>query len=65
MSDIIDDANDAADLYLKSAIHQQRKKKSSVPAKGHGACFYCGAAIKEPRRWCNALCRDEWEAETK
>lgn len=27
----------------------------------NGECYFCGAAIDPPRRWCDASCRDDWE----
>jgi hypothetical protein len=64
MSDIIDDANDAADLFLESALHRQRKKVRDTP-KGIGICLTCGVEVEGFRRWCGPECRDEWEAERR
>ena len=60
MADIIDDANDAADLLLKSALSQQLRKSTRVPT-GTGRCLNCGVKVKDKRRWCGTDCRDVWE----
>ena len=26
-----------------------------------GECLFCGEVVMPPRRWCNSLCRDDWE----
>jgi hypothetical protein len=58
MSDIIDIANDAADLFLADSL-THRTKPSEIP-KGIGICLECGVEVTD-RRWCSANCRDEWE----
>lgn len=62
MGDIIDDANDAADLLLQSALHQQLRKSTRIPT-GTGECLNCGVKVDKKRRWCGADCRDAWEKE--
>lgn len=62
MSDSIDDANDTAELHLTAAL---ASKKPSGP-QPMGKCHYCDEPLTDPAaRWCDALCRDDWEYEQK
>ena len=63
MSDHIDDANDTADFLLQLSL--KRKLATTAPATGTGHCLHCDAAITGARRWCDAACRDDYEAEQK
>ncbi len=66
MVDIIDKAQEAEDAFLRSAL----SKRPEGP-KATGFCLCCGEELPSepnplklpPRRWCDALCRDEWQAE--
>ena len=33
----------------------------SEEVKPIGECLWCGEALDNGRRWCNAECRDSWE----
>ena len=60
--DIIDTANEAADLFLQDAL-THRAKPMPIPL-GIGMCLTCRGDA--PRgRWCGPVCRDEWEATRK
>jgi hypothetical protein len=59
MSDIIDIANDAADLFLADSL-THRTKPAEIP-KGIGVCLECRQDLDTDRRWCDADCRNEWE----
>ena len=62
MSDLIDIANEAADLFLADAL-THRQKPAPIP-KGIGVCLTC--RNESPKgRWCGPTCRDEWEASQK
>lgn len=58
MADLIDDANETAELFLR--ISQGRRSISSLP-EPTGRCFNCDAPLDDPaRRWCDADCRDDY-----
>lgn len=60
MSDIADDANDTAEVFLQSALLKQQRNAKATPA-GIGFCLYCSEEVEGDRRWCDAECRDEWQ----
>jgi hypothetical protein len=62
MADIIDDANQTAEFFLAAAL-QNLKQNASKETPGVGACLNCGAAVEGEKRWCDADCRDQWQAD--
>jgi hypothetical protein len=56
-SDIVDQANEVAELHRQAGIKQRRPEGP----KATGECLNCGEPVASPRRWCDAACRDEWE----
>ena len=42
-----------ANLY---ASHRQ-----TTSATATGYCLFCNEPVAPPRRWCNSLCRDDWQ----
>lgn len=58
MSDIIDDANNTAELHLSIAL-SGLKPPAPIP-HGPGYCLECGVALAKPFRWCSAPCRDNY-----
>ncbi len=59
MADIIDQGNEAAELFLQASLSRIKP----VTHTGIGLCLYCGSELfDDERRWCDAHCRDEWEA---
>lgn len=58
MSDIADQGNDAAELFLEVARKNQRP-----PTEFHGVgfCLNCGTAVDGEARWCDVECRGDWE----
>lgn len=62
MPDIIDDANNTADLFLSAAL-QNQKHGASKETSGIGVCLNCGADVEGDRRWCDHECRDQWQAD--
>lgn len=64
MADIIDQANDTADLYLNAALRKQQHEDIVTPS-GIGMCLSCGEPVEGDRRWCDKDCRDDWQVETK
>lgn len=65
VSDIIDTANDTADLFLRVALRNRQQATKAPPPGETGRCLNCEARVKPGRRWCDAGCRDQWEAERK
>lgn len=61
MPDIADDANERTEAYLDTAV---RERKPEGPA-AIGECLACTAPLSPPRRWCDGLCRDEWQREQR
>lgn len=58
MGDYIDDANKAADTHLGAALGG-RKPEGPKP---NGRCHNCDEPLSDPTaRWCDAMCRDDWE----
>lgn len=58
MADIIDAANEAADIYTRSSLTWRR---TAGPAPT-GLCLNCDADLGDAgRRWCDTDCRDDWE----
>lgn len=55
--DIIDQANEAADIFRRSALSQ--RKPDGPAATGH--CLNCDARMAPAQRWCDANCRTDWE----
>ena len=60
MSDIIDKAQAIEETLRDAALSHRRPEPT---AKATGACLNCDAPLPPGRRWCNAVCRDEWTAE--
>ena len=59
VADIVDTANDTADIYLRSSITWRR---TDGPA-ATGQCLNCDAELADKgRRWCDSDCRDDWLA---
>lgn len=58
--DIIDQANAQADLALSIALAAASDTTPIAEPNGH--CLNCGERVKKERRWCNAECREDWEA---
>jgi RNA polymerase-binding transcription factor DksA len=57
--DIVDQAQENMEQL---AARQERPRP--LPATGPeatGYCLNCGLPLPEPRRWCSADCRDDWE----
>lgn len=59
MSDEIDHAATATELFTRAAL-SQRADESPLPC---GFCHYCAEPLAAGLRWCDADCRDDWQAE--
>ena len=57
MSDIIDQANDAVDVFFSASLSQ----RASEGPPYSGVCHNCEKKVDFPLRWCDPDCRDDWE----
>jgi hypothetical protein len=55
--DISDKATQQEEMMLAKLV-KHRKPEGPQPT---GYCLHCGEMIQEPKRWCDADCRNEWE----
>jgi hypothetical protein len=60
MADEADIASERAEIRLEAA---RRFRYPSLPDVG--ACHSCGEMLDDGRRFCDADCRDDWEAARK
>ena len=64
MADQFDRASDLEMLNLQSSLNLHKTQAAlQKKIEATGLCLYCGEDLPEGVRWCNAECRDEWEAE--
>ena len=59
MADIADIAHEQEELQRQSALAQATKSTKSPTATGR--CLECDAPLPHGMRWCDAICRDDWE----
>lgn len=59
MTDIVDQAEQVEARERAAAV--AHREPEGPPACGE--CHYCGAPLKDGRRWCDAGCRDDWQRE--
>lgn len=59
--DIIDQGNEAAEIFRRSALSQ---RKPEGPA-ATGYCLNCDARLAPKLRWCGPPCRDDWEKQQR
>ena len=62
MTDIIDQGNAAADLFLQSALSARRKLDMPAP---DGKCHNCEASTPPGVRWCDFDCQQDWEKQQR
>lgn len=58
-ADISDHATEQEEQDRLRAL--QRRAPEGPRATGN--CLFCGEPVEPPRRWCDAQCRDDYEAE--
>ena len=58
MTDIADQGNTAAELFLQSALSAQRKLHLPAP---DGRCHNCEASVPPAARWCDMDCQSDWD----
>lgn len=56
--DLFDNANDTADIFLKSALSTPRNLHLPAP---DGRCHNCEASVPPGERWCDHDCQKDWE----
>lgn len=61
----MDDADKAAEMAeFQERIARYNSRRDEPQAHAIGRCLCCDAPMTEPgRRWCDAECRDLWEAD--
>lgn len=57
--DAIDQAQDEIEVAIMESLARRR---AAPEAKATGRCLNCEAPLARDQRWCDAECRDEWEA---
>ena len=61
MSDIIDVANDQAQLILDKQIAIAKGAKLDIFPNESGQCWECDSPISDGRRWCSKECTEAAE----
>lgn len=46
-------------------LAEHRKKPETKEANETGYCLFCGEPVPKGHRWCDADCRNLWEAEKR
>lgn len=59
--DVIDQGNEAAEIFRRSALSQ--RKPEGPDATGH--CLNCDAHLAPKQRWCDVNCRDDYEKQQR
>lgn len=57
MGDLVDEANETADLFLRAA---RAKRKIEPTPEGTGSCLNCAAELDDARRWCDLECQSDY-----
>lgn len=60
MMDIIDRANEIAAIAVDAKISLSHSAPDEVEPVG--VCLNCAAQVPDGLRWCDADCRDDWQA---
>lgn len=63
MADEADIGNQLAEHFMSLSL--KTKLKAEGPDKLLGLCYACGKEVSAHQRWCDAECRDDWEAKQK
>ena len=63
MADIVDNSNDHADRILAAQTASARAKASSRELFPVGSCHYCDCTVPHGQLFCDAICRDDHQAE--
>jgi len=65
MADDADRAEEIMALHLRLALQAAWRRSADLPSHGMGHCLWCAAPLAAPRRWCDAGCRDDFEADRR
>lgn len=57
MADIIDQAQERAERILQAELSARR----AAGPEATGYCLACGEAVAHGMRWCNVMCRDDYQ----
>lgn len=57
MADIIDQAQEQAERILQAELSAKR----TVGPEATGYCLACGETVAHGMRWCNVMCRDDYQ----
>ena len=64
MPDLIDAASDLIQARQDQLIADTSARPPEAEPAGH--CLWCEEELRDPsRRWCDAHCRDDWQAYRK
>lgn len=63
MADTVDTANDQADVILAGQIAHRAAMASRRELSPMGSCYYCQCTVHSGMLFCDALCRDDFQAE--
>lgn len=61
MADEADKTEALTEIALQSSLYTSRRDEPQAVAIGE--CLFCGEAVEQGRRWCDAQCRDDWQTE--
>lgn len=61
-SDPNDRATEQETMMREAAIQTSRKPEGP---RATGQCLCCNSQLPRGMRWCDAACRDDWEAEQR
>jgi hypothetical protein len=58
MSDVIDKANDQAQLILEKQIEMAKGVQLDIFSNDSGQCWECDSPVTDNRRWCSKECAE-------
>jgi hypothetical protein len=61
VADVIDVANEQAQMILEKQINLVRVEKLNAFPNVSGQCWECDTPVPDGRRWCSTECRDRSE----
>lgn len=56
------DEADRAQIEIEREIERLTRHRRPPGPEATGHCLWCEAPLPDGRRWCDAECRDAWEA---
>ena len=59
-ADLADMAEKEIETFMRVSLINSRQDDGPAYI---GRCYACGNALEEPKRWCDELCRDDYESE--